>query len=206
MNSLGQASGQVRCAFRDAAEWFSAVADQAGDSLDQEALGVWTVRDLIGHTSRALTTVESYLVPDLPPVEVPTAVDYFLRALQADRAQIAQRGKEAGLALGGNPAAAVAEATGRVAQLVDSLENHARFSTPAGMMVLTEYLPTRTFELTVHTCDLARALGFPGNVPPSAASAALRIGAELGAARGLAAPLLLAMTGRTALPGEFSIL
>jgi hypothetical protein len=73
-------------------------------------------------------------------------------------------------------------------------------------MMLTEYLPTRTFELTVHTCDLVRALGLSGNVPPSAATTALRVSAELAVARNVAAPLLLALTGRTALPDGFSII
>jgi hypothetical protein len=205
VNSLGQTGDQVRNAFREAAEWFATVSEQAGDRLDQEALGVWNVRDLIGHTSRAVTTVETYLLTDELPVEVPTAVDYYLKALKGDPARIAERGRQAGQALGDRPSGAVAAAVERITELVYSQADHARFNTAVGVMKLTEYLPTRTFELTVHTCDLVRALGLSGNVPPSAAATALRISAGLAVARNVAAPLLLALTGRTALPEGFSI-
>ena len=76
VNSLGQSGDEVRDAFRNAAEWFSSVTHQAGDALDEAVLGVWNVRDLIGHTSRAVTTVESYLTSETPAVEVPSAVAY----------------------------------------------------------------------------------------------------------------------------------
>jgi hypothetical protein len=203
---LGQTGDQVRGAFREAAEWFSTVSKQAEDRLDQEALGVWNVRDLIGHTSRAVTTVETYLLTDAPPVEVPTAVDYYLLALKGDPARIAERGRQAGEALGPGPSEAVAAAVERITKLVYSRADHARLNTAVGVMMLTEYLPTRTFELTVHTCDLVRALGLSGNVPPSAATTALRVSAELAVARNVAAPLLLALTGRITLPDGFSII
>ena len=50
-----------RRAFTDAASWFTPTAAHAYGRYDEAALGVWSVRDLIGHTSRALLTVESYL-------------------------------------------------------------------------------------------------------------------------------------------------
>lgn len=205
VNSLGQDSSEVRDAFRDAAEWFTGITDQAEEALDRPALGVWNVRDLIGHTSRALTTVESYLTSDTRTVEVPTAAAYYLKALQADPEQIAERGRQTGQALGAAPAQAVAQAVERVTQLVDSQPDDARLNTAAGVMLLTEYLPTRTFELTVHSCDLARALDLSPDVPPSAAAAALRLGAELAVAQGSAVPLLLAIAGRISLPEGFSV-
>ena len=65
---------------------------------------------------------------------------------------------------------------------------------------------TRTFELTVHTADLATALGAPLDVPVPAASQALRLVADLAASGGVAGRLLLALTGRTGLPVGFSVL
>ena len=172
---------------------------------DEAVLGVWNERDLIGHTSRAVTTVESYLTSETPAVEVPSAVAYYLKALQADPEHIAERGRQAGQALGNAPALAVAETVERVTRLVDSQADDTRLNTAAGVMLLTEYLPTRTFELTVHTCDLLQALNLNEDVPPSAATAAARLGAELAVVRGFAAPLLLAITGRSALPAQFSV-
>jgi hypothetical protein len=73
-------------------------------------------------------------------------------------------------------------------------------------MRLGDYLPTRTFELAVHTADLAAALGVPPDVPATAAAQALQVVTGLALAHGLAGPLLLAATGRPGLPAGFSVL
>ena len=205
VNSLGQSGAEVREGFREAAAWFAGISRRASPSLDRSALGVWSVRDLIGHTSRAVTTVEAYLTADTSPVEVPTAAAYFLKGLQADHVEIDQRGQQAGLALGESPGQAVQEAVERVTRLVDSQADDAQVQPPVGRMALIEYLPTRTFELTVHTCDLVRALGLTDHVPAVAAAAALRLGTELAAARNATVPLLMAITGREPLPEGYSI-
>ena len=79
-------------------------------------------------------------------------------------------------------------------------------TTIAGGMRLADYLPTRTFELAVHTCDLATALQLPLDVPRTAADQSLQLISELAAGDGMAGPLLLAATGRTGLPPGFSVL
>ncbi len=73
-------------------------------------------------------------------------------------------------------------------------------------MRLIDYLPTRTFELTVHTCDLAAALGQVVEVPEAAAAESLNLLGELAIRAGRAAPLLLAATGRGSLPAGFTVL
>lgn len=56
--------GRVRDDYHLAADGFVEVlAHVSPDGWDAPGLGVWTVRDLAGHTSRALLTVESYLDP-----------------------------------------------------------------------------------------------------------------------------------------------
>src|SRR5262244_524873 len=50
-----------RTAFADAAGWFVRTAALVGDRWDRPGLGEWDVRALVGHTSRALVTVETYL-------------------------------------------------------------------------------------------------------------------------------------------------
>ena len=105
-----------------------------------------------------------------------------------------------------DPAAAVAEIAARVLPLVESCDGTELVTTFAGGMRLRDYLPTRTFELAVHTCDLARAIDAPLDVPASAATQALALVGRLAVADGLAGPLLLATTGRGGLPEGFSVL
>ena len=121
-------------------------------------------------------------------------------------AAVAQRGRDAGTALGADPVAAVAEIAARVVPLVEACDGTELLTTIAGGMRLADYLPTRTFELAVHTADLASALGLPLDVPPTAAAQALAVVAALAVADGLAGPLLLAATGRSELPARFSVL
>ncbi len=196
-----------RRAFTDAAEWFVATTALVGDRWDRPGLGEWDVRALVGHTSRSLLTVETYLARPAAAVQVASGTDYFraTRAAAADPA-VAARGRDAGTALGADPAAAVAEIAARVLALVDSRDGAELATTIAGGMRLGDYLPTRTFELAVHTTDLATALGLPPEVPATAAAQALHAVADLAVADGLAGPLLLAATGRPGLPEGFSVL
>jgi hypothetical protein len=196
-----------RRAFTDAADWFVSTAALIGDRWTEPGLGEWDVRALVGHTSRSLLTVEMYLARPAAVVEVASATDYFraTRAAAADPA-VATRGWEAGAALGPDPAAAVGQIAGRVLPLVDAQSGTELVTTIAGGMRLNDYLPTRTFELAVHTADLATALGLPPEVPATAAAQALHIVAELAAADGLAGRLLLSATGRPGHPAGFSVL
>jgi len=119
---------------------------------------------------------------------------------------VATRGREAGIALGADPNAAAAQIAARVLPLVDACYGSELVTTIAGGMRLRDYLPTRTFELVVHTADLATALDVPPEPPQTAAMQALGLVAELAVADGLAGPLLLAATGRPVLPVGFSVL
>jgi uncharacterized protein (TIGR03083 family) len=198
--------GSLR-AFSDAAKWFVRTAALVGDRWDRPGLGEWDVRALVGHTSRSLVTVEIYLARPAAAAEVASAADYF-RATRAAAAgpAVAARGRDAGTALGADPAAAVAEIAERVRALVDTQDGSELVTTIAGGMRLGDYLPTRTFELVVHTADLATALGVPPDVPATSAAQALHIITDLAVADGLAGPLLLAATGRPGLPVGFSVL
>jgi uncharacterized protein (TIGR03083 family) len=197
----------ARRAFADAARWFVGTAGRVGDRWADPGLGEWDVRALVGHTSRSLLTVEAYLARPAAAVEIGSAVEYFrATSAMAAGAAVAERGREAGVALGADPPAAVAEIAERVLALVGTTDGGELVTTIAGGMRLADYLPTRTFELTVHTADLATALGLPPDVPPTAAAGALRLVAELAVAGGRAGPLLLAATGRPGLPTGFSVL
>ena len=71
----------LREAYEVAAELFVNTVEQVGPTQwEQPGLGVWTVRELVGHTSRALLTVELYLAKPAAQREIMRPVDYVLRA------------------------------------------------------------------------------------------------------------------------------
>lgn len=201
---------RTRECFRQATAVFvDAAAHIEARRWDDPALGVWSVRDLVGHTGRALSTVESYLDPGtvLEHPDLPDPVTYYRAAAGADPAAIADRGRQAGLALGPDPAGAVRALAERVLPLVDAAPDSAAVRTPAGTMTLDGYLPTRSFELVVHTLDLLHALGAPtpeGVAEPVAA--ALELAVRISAEAGRGEEVLRALTGRQALPAAFSVL
>ena len=198
---------ESRRAFVDAASEFVRTAALVGDRWQEPGLGEWDVRALVGHTSRSLLTVEEYLARPAATVEVPSAPAYYAAtSAMAVGPGVAARGVAAGQALGDDPAAAVARLAVRVLPLVERSDGTDLLTTLAGGMRLDDYLPTRTFELAVHTCDLATALGLPLEVPATAARQALRLVSELAVSSGQAGPLLLAATGRPVLPPGYSVL
>ncbi len=205
---VGSTWTEVQSAYEQAARWFVGIIPSSSGAWDASALGEWTIRDLVGHTSRALSTVETYVSQPVAAVEVGSSVEYFRRALAAagDHAAVAQRGRDAGTALGADPAVAVEAIADRVLALVRASVEDALVATPVGGMRLIDYLPTRTFELTVHTCDLATALGQPLTVPEGAAAESLALMSALAADAGLSGALLLASTGRGPLPNGFTVL
>lgn len=202
--------GVVRAAYTSATEALVATTARVPvDSWDRLGIGAWSVRELVGHASRALSTVEVYLnAADAGPVTLAHPLDYyaaFATTAAGDDHAIAERGKQAGLALGDDPAAAVADLAARVLGRVEGESDDTPVATPAGTMRLIDYLPSRVFELTVHRLDICRAVGFneATDGPELAVSAVLAAGI---ASLGCDVPaMLLALTGRRPLPSTFSI-
>lgn len=206
----------VRSSFQSAMDGFVAlVATVPPGQLDRAGLGTWSVRDLIGHASRALSTIESYMgqTSDGAHLEGPAA--YFAAAgaappgsaARAERdASITERAKESGEALGDDPGAAVRALAAHVAALVDASEDDTPMATALGQMTLSTYLPTRTFELVVHSLDVARALDL--EVPEALGSgiaASVVLAGEIAARHPAAPQVLLALCGRRGLPEAFSV-
>lgn len=207
----------ARRAFQSAASGFvELVGEIPPDAWRRPALGVWDVRALVGHTGRAFGTIEAYLGGSSPLPPVDGTIGYYLRALDSTAgadaragrdAAIAARGREAGEALGDDPASALAALAGRVGALVARTPDDAPVASPAGPMTLAAYLPTRTFELTVHSLDLARALGVdPPEVLGPAVTACCELAGALAGHRPDAAGLLLLMTGREHLRAGLTVL
>lgn len=199
----------VKSDFREAASAFAALVEQVPDDAWQApALGSWTVRDLVGHTSRALITVETYLATpaDHPTLSGPVA--YYLAAgaigTAAD-AVVAERGRQAGRDLGPHPHDAIVALAERVVAAVLVAPLDAVLSTPFGAISLRDYLPTRVFELIVHSLDLAAALQIQANLPDGALHSVGHLATDLALAKGLGPGLLLALTGRRPLSEHTSV-
>jgi uncharacterized protein (TIGR03083 family) len=206
-SSSRRSSESWRDEFAAAADGFAMlVAEVAPDDWERPGLGVWNVRGLVGHTSRSLTLIGTYLAAAADPsLELYLGpVDYFAGALPSDgkeRAQvdaaIAERGRQAGEELGPEPASRIAELAASAVALVRRTPDDAELTLRDGRMSLAGYIPTRTFELAVHSLDLADALGL--TVPPRLApaiSAACTLAGALAARGPAAADVLRLLTGR----------
>src|SRR5215216_374438 len=134
---------------------------------DGPGLGEWDLRSLVGHTSRSLITVETYL---------------------------------------GQPAELVDALVARVPALVETAGNPL-ITTAAGGMRLEAYLPTRSFELVVHSLDIAAAV--PDIEGPEFSDQLLsqvaRVAATAAVLLGRGVEMMLALTGRATLSPGFSV-
>lgn len=165
---------------------------------------MWTLRDLVGHASRALSTVGGALCAS-GPIQVASAAEYYIQAAEAlDPDAIDERARQAGRDLGPDPASSVAGLADQTRLAVDGVSDDSLIGGLLGTMALAEYLPTRTFELVVHGCDICVAIGVPISAPASAAASAGRLAVELLGDK--SADVLLALTGRRPLPRGFTIL
>ncbi|HLI15380.1 MAG TPA: maleylpyruvate isomerase family mycothiol-dependent enzyme [Acidimicrobiales bacterium] len=174
-------------------------AEVASDQWSLPALGEWSVRDLLGHASRALSTVTEYLGQPAERAEL-TAAGYLVAASGADRAAIAARGREAAVALGDDPVAQLRAVAAAAASAVAGADDDALVGTRAGGMRLDDYLPTRTVELVVHGLDLAAAIGSRATPPSGALGEVLHLLVDAACAQGRGVELCRALTGRSAAP------
>jgi uncharacterized protein (TIGR03083 family) len=208
MARMNEAWGElsIQDGYAEAARTFvSLVRAIPADAWAGPGLGEWDLRSLVGHTSRSLITVETYLGMPADREDVPSPEAYYSVIAQVNPADVAERGREAGRALGDDPAAAVEAAVERVLPLVDR-DDDPLITTIAGGMRLGRYLPTRTFELVVHGTDIAAAAGLepPGYTEQLLTQvAALAAGAAVLSGRGI--ELIRALTGRAALDPTFSV-
>ncbi len=194
---------------------YLAAARTVADTVDRlpasgwegPGLGEWDLRALVGHTSRSLITVLTYLDRPVEAVVVATPEAYYahIAGVSLDQDAVAERGREAGRVLGPDPAAAFRELLGRVQARLEQAGDDDVIDTIAGGMRVKDYLPTRTFELVAHGLDIARVTGiaceFATEVMAEACALAGRTSAELGTGP----TFLAAVTGRAPLPAGFSI-
>ena len=202
-------AAKVRDTFRQAADFYlERVARIPADRWEVPALGVWSVRDLAAHTSRALTLVEQYAATSETAAEITSPADYYVRVMGSPAAhqQIAERAKEAGAALGGDPAAALRTAVERGLDFIGTLQDSKVIKAAVGTIRLIDFLPTRVVELVVHSLDITSALGVDAEPPEAPMGMTLRLLADIAVKSGRGPLLALATTGRTPLPQGFSLL
>ncbi len=199
-----------RLVFASAADHFVGVVRQIPDAAwGDPGLGEWNVRDLVGHASRSLITVSTYLKVPAQREDVPDAVDYYVRmhsyAAGMGAAAVVERGRQAGRELGDDPAATVEALASRVQAELAAVDDPL-IEVIGGLGIrLSSYLPTRTFELAVHGLDIARAVGIDAEPPAEVLADAAALAARIGVALGRGTTALLALTGRTDLPRGFSV-
>ena len=196
--------------FATAARSFAAlVHDIPASAWDGPGLGEWDLRALVGHASRSLITVSTYLQQPAEHEDITTPQEYYARvnpaALGLAPEGVVERGRQAGRDLGDDPAATV---DGLVSRVLDELAGAGDplISVIGGAGIrLHTYLPTRTFELAVHGLDIARAIGISYAPPADVLEEATVLAARIAANSGRGETVLLALTGRAELPPSFSI-
>ncbi|WP_433825554.1 maleylpyruvate isomerase N-terminal domain-containing protein [Actinoplanes sp. CA-015351] len=184
------------------------------DRLDGPGLGEWTLRDLLGHTvSSALRRVPELLAQQAPMLVVPAPEFYFAAARRAPATVVAAArtastvdARETGKALGERPADAVSGFVGQATAALAQAGDDDLIVTPAGGMRVADWLPTRTFELVVHASDAAEAADIPITFDHDTLSETASLAARLAVTLGDGPAILRALTGRTPLPTNFTIL
>ncbi len=198
-----------RVAFLSAADSFVAqVARIPVRDLAGPGLGDWDLRALLGHTSRSLVTVETYLDQPADAVAVDSAAGYYALVTSGGATTgdaVTERGRQAGAALGDDPAGFVRALAEQVREKLALHDASYLLTTIAGGMRLDEYLRTRTFELVVHGYDVAAASGIEPGLDSVALVDAATLAAEVAVATGSGPDLLMALTGRRPLPQGFTV-
>lgn len=196
--------------FTSAARAFAALVREIPQSgWAGPGLGEWDLRALVGHTSRSLITVCTYLKTTAERADVASPQDYYALIRDsgwiAGPAEIVERGRQAGRDLGSDPAATIDAWADRALADVAAVDDPL-IAVIGGLGIrLHTYLPTRVFELAVHSLDIARATGIEVRPPPEVLDAATTLAARTAVTLGDGSTVLMALTGRSALPPSFSV-
>jgi uncharacterized protein (TIGR03083 family) len=196
--------------FASAAEAFAELVRRISPAdWNGPGLGEWDLRSLVGHASRSLITVSTYLRSTADhedvtgPVEYYTAVRDYLSTTGAD--EVVERGRQAGRDLGPDPVATIEDLLHTVLAELREVDDPL-IAVFGGMGIrLSNYLPTRTFELAVHGLDIIAATGIAATLPTEVLEEATVLAARVGVALGSGESVLTSLTGRTTLPAGFSV-
>lgn len=199
----------ARDAYKQAADYFVGIAKKVReDQWDAPGLGEWSIRELVAHTTRAMMTVEQYAATPGSTIELDSPFAYYRKAMSSPNINqaVADRGRKTVGELGLDLLASIQRVRDRVFRLIDSLPDDFIFGTTTGAITLTNYLPTRTVELIVHTLDIETATGIDVPPPKEAMRITLHVLADLAVLSPHAGRLALLATGRDAWQGSFTVL
>ncbi|MEX0761740.1 MAG: hypothetical protein WD333_04815 [Dehalococcoidia bacterium] len=106
------------------------------------ALGVWSVRDLVGHTSRALSNISLLPRNTRGSVSIASPGEYFVVALaQAGAAEaIAERGRRQGEMLPDDPVPELKRQASDALSTAEQVAGDSVIETPSGRMRFDHYL------------------------------------------------------------------
>jgi uncharacterized protein (TIGR03083 family) len=196
--------------FASAARSFAElVGDIPAGAWDGPGLGEWDLRSLVGHASRSLITVSTYLQTPAEREDVASPQEYYAKvnpsALGMDPAAVVERGRQAGADLGDDPAATVDGLVDRVLGELSGIDDRLIEVIGGRGIRLFTYLPTRVFELAVHSLDIAGAVGISFTLPADVLDEAMALATRIATSTGKGETVLLSLTGRRALPSAFSV-
>ena len=200
----------LRDDFREAARFFlETVARIPPEGWSSPGLGTWSVRELVAHTSHTFESLKGSTSPARTAalVELQSPAESYAKLVGAGGKDddIAERGREGGRALGDDPADAIRRAADEALDVLDDIpDDHPTRSVVGGIRFI-DWLATRVVELTVHTLDLAGATGMDVKQPPGAMRATLAVLSETAVAKGYAAEMTMAATGRRPLRDGFTL-
>jgi uncharacterized protein (TIGR03083 family) len=196
-------------AFRQAAQFFAETVEKIRPSQwDESALGVWTVRDLVGHTNASFARVVEFSQTRADKVDVASAAQHYHVSLSAEGIDdvIAERGRAAGQGLGDDVPAMIRTGMQESLAVLEATPDGAIIMYPNGGIKLEHYLETRVLELTVHTLDILAATGIEIEPQREALSCTLHLLADLAVDSGFGGQLALLATGRGVIADRFSVL
>jgi uncharacterized protein (TIGR03083 family) len=176
------------------------------DQWERSGLGVWTVRELVGHALRGVATAPMYLRTPADEVSIHSVAEYFrtARAMPDLHEGVAERGRMAGAELGDDPVSAVDDVVEQSIAVVSATPLDTILTLPWGTIRLVDYLPTRVIEVTVHTDDLCRALGFEHVASEAESRLVLEsLVTTAGTREGMS--MIRAVLGRDSLPDGFNL-
>ncbi|MDD7967568.1 maleylpyruvate isomerase N-terminal domain-containing protein [Actinomycetospora lemnae] len=197
--------------YAEAAEAVTGLVERIpDDAWDGPGLGEWDLRALVGHTSRSFVTVLTYLDRPAETEDIDSPEGYYallpsMTGEGLDQAAVAQRGRDAGVALGDDPAAAFASLAERAVAAARAADPDMLIASIAGGLRVASYVPTRTIELVVHGNDIAAATGLDVTFSTHTTTQVATVLARTAVRLGHGGLLLRALTGRAALPPGFSV-
>lgn len=205
-------SSEIRTAFTDASEFLlRAIESVPVSDWEKPGLGVWNVRELAVHASRAWLTTLQYTA-ETSNLLLHRPVDYYLAVLNLPgdlHKRVADTTIEQAASVDEPVPAYASELCAEVSTVVDNTADDQVITSLAGGIRLIDYLPSRVLEMVTHGIDIHHALGSEPEVPVSAMSVSLELLSQIAAERlpsDQSAALVRALTGRATFGGDINLL